>query len=109
MMFWNLRKNRFSTIGITDDGSPNRKLLGMVTGRITELTGMLGKVKFYDTFSKHLGKFGIALDEANDIIWDNKINALPIIDKHQNLKYFVFRKDYDSHRTIRMVTDSHKH
>lgn len=55
------------------------------------------------------GKFGITLDEANDIIWDNKINALPIIDKHQNLKYFVFRKDYDSHKNNPdELLDSHK-
>ena len=41
---------------------------------------------------------GISLSEANDIIWDNKLNALPIIDEEKRLKYFVFRKDYDSHK-----------
>ena len=39
-----------------------------------------------------------SLKDANDIIWDNKLNALPIIDENRNLKYFVFRKDYDSHK-----------
>mgnify|MGYP000302599773 CR=1 FL=1 len=40
----------------------------------------------------------MTLSEANQIIWDHKLNTLPIIDKEQNLQYFVFRKDYDSHR-----------
>ena len=38
------------------------------------------------------------LSEANDILWENKLNALPIIDEQQRLKHFVFRKDYDSHK-----------
>lgn len=41
-----------------------------------------------------VGKEGISLSEANDIIWDNKLNALPIVDKDFNLVYMVFRKDY---------------
>jgi IMP dehydrogenase len=32
------------------------------------------------------------------MLWDHKLNALPIIDKNQRLIYFVFRKDYDSHK-----------
>lgn len=41
---------------------------------------------------------GVSLKEANDIIWDNKLNSLPIITKDGKLRYFVFRKDYDSHK-----------
>ncbi|MBR6684298.1 MAG: IMP dehydrogenase, partial [Firmicutes bacterium] len=41
---------------------------------------------------------GTTLKVANDIIWDHKLNSLPIIDKDQNLKYFVFRKDYSTHK-----------
>ena len=41
---------------------------------------------------------GTSLKEANNIIWDNKLNALPIVDKNGNLVSFVFRKDYDSHK-----------
>ena len=49
-------------------------------------------------FSKLVkGKHGISLDEANDIIWDNKINTLPIVDENQRMRYFVFRKDYENH------------
>ncbi|MBR5745770.1 MAG: IMP dehydrogenase, partial [Clostridia bacterium] len=35
---------------------------------------------------------------ANDIIWDNKLNSLPIISRDGRLVCFVFRKDYDSHK-----------
>ena len=45
-----------------------------------------------------MGEVGLTLSEANQIIWDHKLNTLPIIDKDQNLAYFVFRKDYDSHK-----------
>lgn len=41
---------------------------------------------------------GVSLSEANDILWNNKLNALPIIGKNQRLAYFVFRKDYDTHK-----------
>ena len=91
-----------STIGITDDGTPNGKLLGMVTSRDyrAEKDPKDRKVKeFMTPFSKLIvGKVGITLSEANQIIWDNKLNTLPLIDENQKLAYFVFRKDYDSHR-----------
>lgn len=90
------------TIGITDDGSSQGKLLGIVTGRDYRITrdSPDTKVKeFMTPFSKLVtGEFGISIGEANDIIWDHKLNCLPIIDKDQNLKFFVFRKDYENHK-----------
>ena len=44
------------------------------------------------------GQEGVSLKEANDIIWDHKLNALPIVSKDGRLQYFVFRKDYASHK-----------
>lgn len=92
----------YSTIGITSDGTSNGELLGLVTSRDyrPNRDAQDKKVKdFMTPFDKLVtGKFGIGLEEANDIIWDNKINALPIIDEKHRLKYFVFRKDYDSHK-----------
>jgi IMP dehydrogenase len=103
----------FSTIAITDDGSSSGRLLGIVTGRDYRpyRDGMDKKVKDFMTPFPRLitGKFGITLSEANDIIWDNKLNSLPIIDEDQRLKYFVFRKDYDNHRENPYeMLDSHK-
>ena len=97
-----VRKTDHSTIGITDDGTPNGKLLGMVTSRDyrIEKDAPETKVKdFMTPFSKLIvGEVGMTLSEANQIIWEHKLNTLPIIDKDQHLQYFVFRKDYDSHK-----------
>ena len=97
-----IEKTGHSTFGITDDGSPNGKLLGIVTGRDyrTSRDPLDKKVKeFMTPFDKLItGQLGITLNEANDVIWDNKLNSLPIIDQNQNLQYFVFRKDYEGHK-----------
>ena len=96
------KKTDHSTIGITDDGTSNGQLLGIVTSRDyrIEKDDQSMKIKdFMTPFDKLIvGKSGISLTEANQVIWENKLNALPVIDENQNLAYFVFRKDYDSHR-----------
>jgi IMP dehydrogenase len=96
------KRTGFSTIGITDDGTSNGKLLGMVASRDyrPDRDPHDKKIKdFMTPFAKLVtGKYGITLEEANDIIWVNKINTLPVIDDEQRLKYFVFRKDYENHK-----------
>ena len=91
-----------STMAVTQDGTPNGKLLGIVTSRDYRVSRMSPDTKvkeFMTPFSKLVyGNESTTLKTANDIIWDNKLNSLPIIDKNGNLKYFVFRKDYDSHK-----------
>lgn len=106
-------KTGFSTIGITEDGTSNGKLLGMVTSRdYRPNKDPHDKLiqDFMTPFSKLVtGRFGISLEEANDIIWEHKINTLPIIDEDQSLKYFVFRKDYDNHKEYpNELLDDHK-
>ncbi len=90
-----------STLGVTADGSANGRLEGILTSRDyrADKADLNAPVKnFMTPFSKLVtGKIGITLSEANTIIWDHKLNTLPIIDDEQNLRYFVFRKDYDSH------------
>lgn len=92
-----------STIAITDDGTAGGKILGLVTSRDYRVSRMSPDTKiseFMTPFDKLIyGKAGISLSEANDILWDNKLNALPIIDNNQRLTHFVFRKDYDSHKS----------
>ena len=91
-----------STVAVTDDGTANGKLLGVVTSRDYRVSRMDPATKveeFMTPFNKLVFAYeGVTLKEANDIIWDNKLNSLPIIDKDGRLKYFVFRKDYDSHK-----------
>jgi IMP dehydrogenase/GMP reductase len=91
-----------STVAVTDDGTSDGKILGIVTSRDYRVsrTPLDTKVsEFMTPFSSMVyANEGITLSEANDMLWDNKLNALPIIDKNQRLVYFVFRKDYDSHK-----------
>ncbi len=107
------KRTGFSTMAVTDDGTSSGKLLGMVTSRDYRpyKDSIDKKVKdFMTPFSKLVkGKHGISLDEANDIIWDNKINTLPIVDENQRMRYFVFRKDYENHMNNPYeLLDSHK-
>ena len=102
-----------ASVAITDDGTPNGKLLGMITSRDYRLkTDPLDKpvVDFMTPFENLIvGKLGLTLSEANTIIWDHKLNCLPIIDDNQRLQYFVFRKDYDNHiENPNELLDSHK-
>lgn len=91
-----------STLGITEDGTSNGKLLGIVTGRDYRETRDPMDLKVSEFMTPYdkliVGKLGITLGEANDIIWDNKLNTLPIVDENQKLCFFVFRKDYESHK-----------
>ncbi len=94
--------NGFSTVAITQDGTANGKLLGIVTSRDYRVSRMspTDKVASFMTPLEKLvtAPEGTSLKIANDIIWDHKLNSLPIVDKNGCLKYFVFRKDYASHK-----------
>ena len=95
-------ENGFSTVAVTDDGTATGKLLGIVTSRDYRVSRMSEDLKVKE-FMTPIDKLVVANEEttlktANDIIWDNKLNSLPIVDKNGNLKYFVFRKDYDAHK-----------
>ena len=96
------RKIGHSTISITEDGTSKGKLLGLITSRDYRISRDSIDKKigdFMTPFSKlTVGKLGITLSEANDILWENKLNCLPIVDDEQRLRYFVFRKDYDDHK-----------
>ncbi len=95
-------KTGHSTVAVTSDGTAEGKLLGIVTGRDYRVSRMSVDTKvetFMTPFEKLIvAKEGTTLKEANDIIWDHKLNSLPIIDEEQRLCYFVFRKDYTSHK-----------
>ena len=94
--------NGFSTVAITDDGTATGKLLGIVTSRDYRVSRMSPTDKV-STFMTPREKLVVApketsLKAANDIIWDHKLNSLPIVDENDHLMYFVFRKDYASHK-----------
>lgn len=102
-----------NTIAVTDDGTANGKLVGIVTSRdyrvsrdpedrlVSDFMTPLSKLVY--------AKEGITLKAANDLIWEHKINSLPIVDEEGRLKYLVFRKDYDSHKQNQSeLLDKHK-
>ncbi len=91
-----------STMAVTDDGTATGKLLGVVTSRDYRISRMPMDLKVTE-FMTPLEKLVTApatttLKEANDIIWEHKLNSLPIVDDNGNLMYFVFRKDYSQHK-----------
>ena len=91
-----------STMAVTDDGTGTGKLLGLVTSRDYRVSRMDPAEKV-ETFMTPAAKLitapeGTSLKAANDIIWDHKLNALPIVSADGHLVSFVFRKDYDSHK-----------
>ena len=96
------QRNGHSTMAVTDDGTATGRLLGMVTSRDYRVRRMNGdeQVKTFMTPLEKLitAPLGTTLKEANDIIWDHKLNTLPIVDGEGRLAYFVFRKDYDNHK-----------
>lgn len=95
-------KTGHSTVAVTEDGTATGKLIGIVTSRDYRISRMERSVKvkeFMTPFEKLVvAPKGTSLKEANNIIWDHKLNALPIVDENQHLVYMVFRKDYDSHK-----------
>lgn len=102
-----------STTAVTEDGTAEGKLVGLVTSRDYRVSRMDPDTKvseFMTPFDKLIyAKTGATLSEANDILWDNKLNSLPVIDENQRLTHFVFRKDYDSHKANpNEILDEHK-
>ncbi|MBR4723122.1 MAG: IMP dehydrogenase [Clostridia bacterium] len=106
-------KTGHSTIAVTENGRADGKLLGIVTSRDYRVSRMEKDLKvetFMTPFDKLIwAKEGTTLKEANDIIWEHKLNSLPIVDDKGNLRYMVFRKDYDSHKqNPNELLDAHK-
>ncbi len=106
-------KTGHSTAAVTDDGTANGKLLGIVTGRdyrVSRMSEDLPVSAFMTPFEKLItAPEGTTLKTANDIIWDNKLNSLPIVNGEGRLLYFVFRKDYDEHKQNQLeLLDSQK-
>jgi len=98
-----VRRTGHNTVAVTDDGTPNGRLLGIVTGRDYRVSRMSPDEKV-GSFMTGIAKLVTApahtsLKEANDIIWEHKLNSLPLVDADGHLAYLVFRKDYSEHKS----------
>ena len=106
-------KTGHSTMAVTDDGTGTGKLLGIVTSRdyrVSRMDPTTPVAAFMTPLEKIVyAPEGTTLKEANDIIWEHKLNTLPIVSKEGNLVAFVFRKDYDFHKSNPLeLLDPHK-
>ncbi len=101
------------TIAVTEDGTKNGRLVGIVTGRDYRVTRMSPDEKVKN-FMTPLDKLitapeGTTLKKANDILWEHKLNSLPIVNDSGRLVAFVFRKDYEQHKeNPHELLDPHK-
>ncbi|MCI9979230.1 IMP dehydrogenase [Clostridioides difficile] len=95
-------KTGHSTVAVTEDGTSTGKLLGIVASRDYRISRMDLDTKvseFMTPMSSIVyANKDVTLKEANNIIWDHKLNSLPVLDDNGNLMYMVFRKDYSSHK-----------
>ena len=106
-------KTGHSTMAVTEDGTSTGKLVGIVTSRDYRVTRMSMDTKvaeFMTPFSELIyADADISLKEANNMIWDHKLNMLPLVDAEQRLKYMVFRKDYtDNKETVSELKEKKK-
>lgn len=95
-------KTGHSTVAVTDDGTSHGRLLGIVTSRDYRVSRMGTETKVSEFMTPvekviHANK-GVTLSECNDIIWEHKLNSLPILDDNGALVFMVFRKDYSAHK-----------
>ena len=102
-----------STMAVTDAGTGTGKFLGIVTSRdyrVSRMDPATPVSEFMTPAEKIISApEGTSLKTANDIIWDNKLNALPILSEDGHLVSFVFRKDYDTHKDNPLeLLDKHK-
>lgn len=109
-----IEKTGHSTIAITDDGTSNGKLIGIVSSRDFRVSKMSvdTPVKEFMTPREKLVVGGpeVTLAQAHDIIWESKINQLPIVDANDRLLFLVFRKDYSQHeeQPLELVDANHR-
>lgn len=109
-----LEKTGHSTMAVTEDGTATGKLLGIVTSRdyrVSRMTGEEEASTFMTPFEKliYADAESTTLSMANDLIWEHKLNMLPLIDKNQRLRYMVFRKDYTDNKENELeLIDRHK-
>ena len=97
-----VKQTGHSTVMITEDGSANGKLIGLVTDKDYRISQSDLEAPI-DEFMTPKDKLfyaldGITLVEANDLIWKYKKACLPILTEEGNLKYLVFRKDYEERK-----------
>jgi IMP dehydrogenase len=101
-------KHNFSGIPITEDGTFQTKLIGIVTNRDIDFEPNR-KIKLGTVMTKNLitGNVGISLKEANNILKNSKIGKLPIVDKSGLLVALVSRSDLKKNKEFPDASKDH--
>lgn len=99
------RELGFSGIPITEDGTLNTKIIGIVTNRDIDFEkDFTKKLKEVMTCNLVTAQEGITLSEANSILRKTKVGKLPIIDKEGHLKSLLSRTDLKKNRDFPLST-----
>jgi IMP dehydrogenase len=98
----------FSGIPVTEDGTLNSRLIGIVTNRDIDFeqdrTIPLGKVMTHELIT---GEVGISLKDANQILKSSKKGKLPIVDKGGYLVAIVSRSDLKKNKDFPDAAKDH--
>ncbi|MBN1534237.1 MAG: IMP dehydrogenase [Spirochaetes bacterium] len=102
-------RHGFSGIPITEKGTLNSKLLGIVTNRDTDFESdrmkKLGQVMTRELLT---ARVGVSLSEANNILKESKKGKLPIVDNEGNLVALMCRNDLVKNREYPMASKDPK-
>nr|BFE51113.1 hypothetical protein GCM10017745_45400 [Saccharothrix mutabilis subsp. capreolus] len=102
-----------NTAAVTEDGSPHGRFVGLVTSRDFHVDRhdldlpVADRMRPADALV--CGKDGITLSEANTLLWEERLDCLPVVDGAGHLQHLVFRSDYAEHKQFPgAVTDAAK-
>lgn len=92
-----MKSEKISGFPITEDGSENGKLIGILTNRdLRFVSKMDGKVADYMTKNNLITiNENVSLQKALEILNKNKIEKLPVVDKNYHLKGLITFKDIE--------------
>lgn len=89
-----MQEFKISGLPVVDE---NHKLLGIITSRDLKYTKPSKEpVKNYMATKLITAEEGISLKEAESILWENRIEKLPIVDKNGKLKGLITARDIDN-------------
>jgi len=104
------RKHGFSGVPITEDGTLETRLVGIVTNRDTDFERERNR-PIHEVMSSELvtAPKGITLSEANRILRNSKVGKLPVVDEDGRLIAMVARRDLLKNLTFPDASkDTHK-
>ena len=90
---------------VTDDGSPHGQFVGLISTddfhpRRHDLNGSVAS-RMRPAADLVTAPPSVTLSEANTLIWDHRLDVLPVVDADGLLQSIVLRRDYELHKRFR--------